>query len=206
MKSIKKIISILFAVCIILSSFGVIALAADAPKAETSMGDQLFKIEFESSLDEKQGKEFVSNSLIKIYQVPENATLSSAFINEQYIIGKAITDNNGKATVELAPGTYIVTENNFRHNGKEYRADPIKFTVKQGTVLLDNKLQFKHYLVNNNITPAPIVNNNPTPSNPKTGVDTRAVYIAMGSIVACMAVIIFVSIKTKRLEKADAKN
>lgn len=194
MKSVKKIISMLFAVCIILSSLTVLATAAGSFIPDRSLGDQVYKVEFVSQLDEKKGTTYIDNSEIEVYKVPENTfSLKEHFINNNNLFCKVTTDKNGKADISgLVPGFYVAKEKNFKYNGKEYKSEPLTFEITEK----DNyfTLYFKHS-VSNNIFPI---------DNPITGDNAAPVFIAFGLIIAASVCIILVSHKKKNKKPANS--
>lgn len=136
-----KFLSIFFAVFAILSTFSILTFAADKDITQAANKAE-YKVEFVSSLDEKEKTVYLEGNRIFIYKVPADAVISSDLINKKYMCGTITTNKDGRAQLNVEPGTYIVKEDNFTYNGSEYEAEFLTFTVSDTTPSFT--VYFKH--------------------------------------------------------------
>lgn len=194
MKSVKKITCILFVALIFISSFSILSFAADSFQATRALGDQVYKVEFISSLDEKDGTIYIEDSTINIYKIPEGSAVSSELVNDKYLYKKVTTDKNGKAELNVIPGTYLIKENNFKRDGKEYQAEFITLNVTEKTNYFT--VYSKHSLVSKDNPQQPDTPFNPL--NPHTGDSAVLTYAALGVLVASVIIIVVVARKKNK--------
>lgn len=200
MKSVKKLTCILFVALIFISSFSVLSFAADTFQADRSSGNSKYEVEFISSLDEKDGTAYINNSVINVYKIPEGSAISSELVNEKYLYKKVKTDEDGKAKLNVVPGTYLIKENNFKRDGKEYQAEFITLNVTEKTNYFT--VYLKHSLVSKDNPQQP--DDDPfNPLNPHTGDSPVLTYVALGALVASVIIIVVVARKKKKPENKE---
>lgn len=197
MKSVKKITCILFVALIFISSFSVLSFAADSLQADHASGDRVYKIEFISSLNEKDGTVYIENSTINIYKIPEGSAVSSELVNDKHLCKKITTDKDGKAELNVEPGIYLIKENNFKKDGKEYQAEFITLNVTEKTNY--SPVYLKHSLVPKDNPQQPDTPFNPL--NPHTGDSAVLTYVALGVLVASVIIIVVITRKKNKPKK-----